>query len=189
MGIYVMATEFVGRRHRHVAGTSLWYSWTLALVFLAGLAYGVRDWRILSIICAALGLPIIIAWRYEPFLGSRTTGQSFFYLCTLSKIVYSCQKVRKILNQTACKKVLSFSFLGCRIGAIFSRFFWTNTKRTKSARHGRWENRVSRSTSALCSPEKREKNAPVLEATFFPGSLSTRSQYLWSMMAQLDSQE
>ena len=64
MGIYVMATEFVGSRHRHVAGTSLWYSWTLALVFLAGLAYGVRDWRILSIICAALGLPIIIAWRY-----------------------------------------------------------------------------------------------------------------------------
>ncbi|XP_078378347.1 organic cation transporter protein-like [Oculina patagonica] len=66
MGIYVMATEFVGPRHRHVAGTSLWYSWTLALVMLAGLAYGVRDWRILSIICAAPGLPSILAWRFIP---------------------------------------------------------------------------------------------------------------------------
>lgn len=63
MGIYVLATEFVGKRHRHVAGTSLWYSWTLALVMLAGLAYGVRDWRILSIICAAPGLPSILGWR------------------------------------------------------------------------------------------------------------------------------
>jgi len=63
MAIYVLATEFVGRRHRHAAGTSLWYSWTLALVMLAGLAYGVRDWRILSIICAAPGLPSILGWR------------------------------------------------------------------------------------------------------------------------------
>ena len=65
MGIYVLATEFVGLRHRHVAGTSLWYSWTLALVMLAGLAYGVRDWRKLSIICAATGLPsAFLIWRY-----------------------------------------------------------------------------------------------------------------------------
>lgn len=63
MGLYVMATEFVGRRHRHIAGNSLFYAWTLALVMLAGLAYGVRDWRILSIICAAPGLPVLIAWR------------------------------------------------------------------------------------------------------------------------------
>ncbi|XP_020616372.1 organic cation transporter protein-like isoform X1 [Orbicella faveolata] len=66
MAIYVLATEFVGRRHRHAAGTSLWYSWTLALVMLAGLAYGVRDWRILSIICAAPGLPSILGWRFIP---------------------------------------------------------------------------------------------------------------------------
>ena len=64
MGLYVLLTEYVGKRHRHVAGTSLWYSWTLALVMLAGLAYGVRDWRNLSIICAATGLPsVLLIWR------------------------------------------------------------------------------------------------------------------------------
>ena len=64
MGLYVLLTEYVGKRHRHVAGTSLWYSWTLALVMLAGLAYGVRDWRNLSIICASTGLPsVLLIWR------------------------------------------------------------------------------------------------------------------------------
>jgi len=88
MSIYVMATEFVGRRHRHVAGTSLWYSWTLALVMLAGLAYGVRDWRILSIICAAPGLPVIIAWRYVP--------ESTRYLLLKGKVAETEEILREI---------------------------------------------------------------------------------------------
>lgn len=64
MGMYVLATEFVGKRHRHVAGTSLFYSWALGLVTLAGLAYAVRDWRMLSIMCSAPGLISILAWRW-----------------------------------------------------------------------------------------------------------------------------
>ncbi|XP_073236128.1 organic cation transporter protein-like [Porites lutea] len=66
MGIYVLATEFVGVRHRHVAGTSLWYSWALSLVMLAGMAYGLRDWRHLSITCAAPGLIVLIGWWFTP---------------------------------------------------------------------------------------------------------------------------
>ncbi|XP_078378344.1 organic cation transporter protein-like [Oculina patagonica] len=89
MGLYVLATEFVGRRHRHVAGTSLWYSWTLALVMLAGLAYGVRDWRILSIICAATGLPAaIFIWRFVP--------ESTRYLLLKGKIADAENVLRKI---------------------------------------------------------------------------------------------
>lgn len=62
MGIYVLALEFVGVRHRHVAGTSIWYAWALALVMLAGLAYAVRDWRWLSVVCAAPGLISFAGW-------------------------------------------------------------------------------------------------------------------------------
>ncbi|KAJ7391895.1 hypothetical protein OS493_016191 [Desmophyllum pertusum] len=47
MSIFVLATEFTGVKHRHVAGTALWYSWALGLVMLGGLAYGIRDWRYL----------------------------------------------------------------------------------------------------------------------------------------------
>lgn len=88
MGIYVLATEFVGKRHRHVAGTSLWYSWTLALVMLAGLAYGVRDWRILSIICAAPGLPSILGWRFIP--------ESSRYLLLKGKVTETEEVLRDI---------------------------------------------------------------------------------------------
>jgi len=66
MGIYVLALEFVGVKHRHVAGTSIWYAWALALVMLAGLAYAVRDWRWLSIVCAAPGLISFAGWWFTP---------------------------------------------------------------------------------------------------------------------------
>ena len=62
MGLYVLALEFVGVKHRHVAGTSLWYAWAMALVMLAGLAYAVRDWRWLSIVCAVPGLISFAGW-------------------------------------------------------------------------------------------------------------------------------
>lgn len=64
MPIFVIATEFVGVRHRHIAGTSLWYSWTLSLMSLSGIAYLVRDWRTLSIIISVPGLTVLAAWWY-----------------------------------------------------------------------------------------------------------------------------
>ena len=62
MSIFVLATEFTGVKHRHVAGTALWYSWALGLVMLGGLAYGIRDWRYLSAVCAVPGLISFIGW-------------------------------------------------------------------------------------------------------------------------------
>ncbi|PFX33207.1 Solute carrier family 22 member 5 [Stylophora pistillata] len=88
MGIYVLATEFAGVRHRHVAGTSLWYSWTLSLVMLAGLAYGIRDWRFLSITCAVPGLISFIGWWFTP--------ESSRYLLLKGKVTETEQILRRI---------------------------------------------------------------------------------------------
>ncbi|XP_022803502.1 solute carrier family 22 member 15-like [Stylophora pistillata] len=88
MGVYVLATEFVGKRHRHVAGTSLFYSWALGLETLAGLAYGVRDWRMLSIVCSAPGLISILAWRFVP--------ESSRYLLLKNKLAETEEILREI---------------------------------------------------------------------------------------------
>ncbi|XP_078376214.1 organic cation transporter protein-like [Oculina patagonica] len=89
MGLYVLAVEFVGVRHRHVAGTSLWYAWALALVMLAGLAYAVRDWRHLSVICAVPGLISFAGWWFTP--------ESSRYLLLKGKVT----ETEKILRQIA----------------------------------------------------------------------------------------
>lgn len=62
IGIYVLVTEMVGVRHRSLIGVSLWYCWTLSLVFLALLAYLIRDWRTLAIVTGAPGIPVVLGW-------------------------------------------------------------------------------------------------------------------------------
>ena len=57
MSFFVLITELVGVRHRSLMGTSLWYCWTLSLMALAGVAYLVRDWRML---CIVTGAPAIV---------------------------------------------------------------------------------------------------------------------------------
>ena len=42
MCLFIMATEYVGPKHRAMAGTFTWYFWTGALMFIALLAYLIR---------------------------------------------------------------------------------------------------------------------------------------------------
>ena len=60
--IYVLVTEMVGIRHRSLIGVSLWYSWTLSLLFLDLLAYLIRDWRKLAIACGVPAIPVLVGW-------------------------------------------------------------------------------------------------------------------------------
>ena len=62
--LYVLTTEFVGPKHRSFAGTLVWIFYTSSLMLLAGLAYGIRDWRTLSIVISVPAFPLLIFWRW-----------------------------------------------------------------------------------------------------------------------------
>lgn len=64
--LFIMATEYVGPKHRAMAGTFTWYFWTGALMMIALLAYLIRDWRKLSMITSAPGLLLFIFWILVP---------------------------------------------------------------------------------------------------------------------------
>ncbi|KAJ7355088.1 hypothetical protein OS493_027877 [Desmophyllum pertusum] len=66
MSFFVLITELVGVRHRSLMGTSLWYCWTLSLMALAGVAYLVRDWRMLCIVTGAPAIVMVFGWFFTP---------------------------------------------------------------------------------------------------------------------------
>ncbi|KAL9979757.1 hypothetical protein ACROYT_G017467 [Oculina patagonica] len=66
VAIFVLVTEFVGVRHRSMMGMSLWYCWSLSLMALAGIAYLIRDWRMLTIATAVPGIPALLGWFLTP---------------------------------------------------------------------------------------------------------------------------
>ncbi|XP_078358937.1 organic cation transporter protein-like [Oculina patagonica] len=63
---YVLLVEIVGKRHRHVIGTTYFYFWVLSLMLLALFAYLIRDWRTLSIAGAVPGFLQIFFWWFLP---------------------------------------------------------------------------------------------------------------------------
>lgn len=60
--MYVLTTEFVGPKHRNIAGTLVWMFYTSSLIVLSGLAYGIRNWRNLSIVISAPAFPLLLLW-------------------------------------------------------------------------------------------------------------------------------
>ncbi|XP_048579852.1 solute carrier family 22 member 15 isoform X2 [Nematostella vectensis] len=64
--LYVLSTEFVGPAHRSLAGTLNWVFFTLSLITLDGLAYGLHDWRHLSIAVSVPALPLFFFWWLVP---------------------------------------------------------------------------------------------------------------------------
>ncbi|KXJ27984.1 solute carrier family 22 member 15 [Exaiptasia diaphana] len=64
--LYVLSTEFVGPEHRSLAGTLNWVFFCVSLMVLDGLAYGIRNWRHLSIATSAPALPLILLWWWVP---------------------------------------------------------------------------------------------------------------------------
>lgn len=66
LSMYILLFEYVGKRHRHVIGTTLWYFWVLSLMVLAFFAWLIRDWRTLAMAAAIPGLLVIFFWRFLP---------------------------------------------------------------------------------------------------------------------------
>ncbi|XP_078368747.1 organic cation transporter protein-like isoform X2 [Oculina patagonica] len=64
--IFVLALEFVGIEHRSMMGTSLWYSFPLAAMALAGIAYLSKDWRMLCKVTGAPAIPLLIGYWFTP---------------------------------------------------------------------------------------------------------------------------
>ena len=62
--LYVLTTEFVGPKHRSLAGTVVWIFYTSSLMILSGLAYGIHEWRTLSIVISAPAFLLLIFWRW-----------------------------------------------------------------------------------------------------------------------------
>lgn len=62
--LYVLVTEFVGPKHRSFVGTLMWIFYTSSLILLSGLAYGIREWRTLSIVISVPAFPLLIFWRF-----------------------------------------------------------------------------------------------------------------------------
>lgn len=62
IGIYVLVTEMAGIQHRSMIGVSLWYCWTFSLLVLDLLAYLIRDWRTLAIVCGVPAIPVVLGW-------------------------------------------------------------------------------------------------------------------------------
>lgn len=62
LAMYVLMFEYVGKRHRHVIGTTLFYFWILSLMVLALFAWLIRDWRTLAMAAAIPGLLTIFFW-------------------------------------------------------------------------------------------------------------------------------
>ena len=51
--MFVMASEFVGNKHRPLAGIILWLFFAIALTILGVKAYFIRKWKLLFIVCTA----------------------------------------------------------------------------------------------------------------------------------------
>ena len=60
MPLFVIVLEYVGIRHRHVASTCIWFATAGGYMVMAGMAYGIRDWRNLTIATSVVGLPSIL---------------------------------------------------------------------------------------------------------------------------------
>lgn len=66
MPSFVMGMEFVGPSRRRIAGLIGGYYWMAGNLVLAGLAYVIRDWSTLQIVCAAPGILFQLFWFIFP---------------------------------------------------------------------------------------------------------------------------
>nr|XP_058946475.1 solute carrier family 22 member 15-like [Pocillopora verrucosa] len=64
--MFVLAMEFSGIRHRGAAGALVWTGIAVGSQALAGCAYAIRDWRLLTIVTGAPGSILIGGWFFTP---------------------------------------------------------------------------------------------------------------------------
>ena len=63
LSMFVLATELVGPEKRALAGTLVWFYFTVALMVLGLTAYFVRHWRTLLILSSAPWIFILVFWK------------------------------------------------------------------------------------------------------------------------------
>ena len=63
MPIFILSGEFVGPRYRPLSQTVIWIAFTAVLLVLALMAYFVRTWRTLMILCTAPWIFVLIFWK------------------------------------------------------------------------------------------------------------------------------
>jgi len=66
LSMFVMATELVGPEKRALAGTLVWFYFTIALMILGLIAYFVRNWRTLLILSSAPWIFVLAFWKFIP---------------------------------------------------------------------------------------------------------------------------
>lgn len=60
--VFVMSGEFVGPRYRPLSQMIMWLAFTFVLLVLALMAYFVRTWRTLMILCTGPWIFILVFW-------------------------------------------------------------------------------------------------------------------------------
>ena len=61
--LFIMSGEFVGPRYRPLSQTVIWFAFTVVLLVLALMAFFVRTWRTLMILCTAPWIFVLAFWK------------------------------------------------------------------------------------------------------------------------------
>ena len=61
--IFILSGEFVGPKYRPLSQTVMWFAFSVILLILALMAFFVRTWRTLMILCNAPWIFVLIFWK------------------------------------------------------------------------------------------------------------------------------
>ena len=61
--IFILASEFVGPKHRPLAGIGLWIFSALGLIILGVKAYFIRKWKTLAMVCTAPYVVVMLFFK------------------------------------------------------------------------------------------------------------------------------
>ena len=61
--MFILSGEFVGPRYRPLSQNVMWFAFTVVLLTLALMAFFVRTWRTLMILCTAPWIFVLVFWK------------------------------------------------------------------------------------------------------------------------------
>ncbi|XP_068702932.1 solute carrier family 22 member 15-like isoform X1 [Montipora foliosa] len=64
--LFVLTTEFSGKRQRSTAGSLVWIGFGVFYMILPAFAFGIREWKTLTMVTAAPGFLVVAAWFITP---------------------------------------------------------------------------------------------------------------------------
>ncbi|XP_046843149.1 solute carrier family 22 member 15-like isoform X2 [Xenia sp. Carnegie-2017] len=64
--VFILSGEFVSPRYRPLSQTIMWFAFSIVLLVLALMAYFVRNWRTLMILCTAPWIFVLVFWKFTP---------------------------------------------------------------------------------------------------------------------------